>query len=223
MSVLQITCSGPNVMTGYRKNKAANDEVFYMHDGERYFRTGDMGRMVEGRFLKITGRIKEQFKLENGKYVVPAPLEDVYARSPFIGQIFICGNNNPSPIALIVPNYANLLPWCEKFAKELGVKAPTAQELADPMTQHLEIFDAPAFSDLINQEMVRVSKELKSFERPAIWQPLVHPFSQENQMLTPKMSLRRAVITAAFQDKLDALYAGKGHRVNYRSNPNKDD
>ena len=138
-------------MTGYRKNKAANDEVFYMHDGERYFRTGDMGRMVEGRFLKITGRIKEQFKLENGKYVVPAPLEDVYARSPFIGQIFICGNNNPSPIALIVPNYANLLPWCEM--KGLADKAPTADQLADKTVQHLAIFDEPAFKDLISQEV----------------------------------------------------------------------
>jgi len=37
------------------------------------------------------GRIKEQFKLENGKFVVPAPLEDVYTRSPFIAQIFITG------------------------------------------------------------------------------------------------------------------------------------
>ena len=136
-------------MTGYRKNKAANDEVFYQHDGKRYFRTGDMGRMVEGKFLKITGRIKEQFKLENGKYVVPAPLEDVFARSPYIAQIFICGNNNPSPIALIVPNYVNLVPWCEKK----GLKAPTAAELADQSAQQLALFEDPAFKDLINQEV----------------------------------------------------------------------
>jgi long-chain acyl-CoA synthetase len=152
---VQITCSGPNVMTGYRKNKAANDEVFYQHNGMRFFRTGDMGRMVEGTYLKITGRIKEQFKLENGKYVVPAPLEDVFARSPFIAQIFISGNNNPHPIALIVPNYANLLPWCQKYAAELGAKAPTPEQLANPSTANLDIFDEPAFSDLISQEVRR--------------------------------------------------------------------
>jgi len=106
-------------MTGYRNNPTANEEVFYEHEGLKYFRTGDVGKMVEGRFLKITGvschcsfieqmmivimmsmitrwcvdtgRIKEQFKLENGKFVVPASLEDVYARSPFIAQIFITG------------------------------------------------------------------------------------------------------------------------------------
>ena len=138
-------------MTGYRKNKKANEEVFYQHNGMRYFRTGDLGKMVEGKFLKITGRIKEQFKLENGKYVVPAPLEDVYARSPYIAQIMICGNNNPHPIALVVPNYANLLPWCEK--KALGGKTPTAEQIADSKTEHLEIFDAAEFKDLISQEV----------------------------------------------------------------------
>jgi len=44
-------------MTGYRNNPAANEEVFYQHEGTRYFRTGDVGKMVEGKFLKITGRI----------------------------------------------------------------------------------------------------------------------------------------------------------------------
>ena len=75
--------TGPSVMVGYRNNQAANDEVFYYdkQDGKRYFRTGDMGRMVEGKFLKLTGRIKEQYKLENGKYVVPIPLEDAMSLS----------------------------------------------------------------------------------------------------------------------------------------------
>ena len=46
------------------------------------------------------GRIKEQFKLENGKFVVPAPLEDVYTRSPFIAQIFITGKTALSCIVV---------------------------------------------------------------------------------------------------------------------------
>ena len=158
---LQITCSGPVVMTGYRKNQKANDEVFYQHEGARYFRTGDMGRMVEGKFLKITGRIKEQFKLENGKYVVPAPLEDVFTRSPYILQLFICGTNHPHPIALVVPNWANLLPWCEK--KGLSGKAPTAAQLADVSLEKLDIFDEPAFKDLINQEVCMPSLFISFF------------------------------------------------------------
>ena len=140
-------------MTGYRKNPKANAEVFYEHEGQRFFRTGDQGRMVEGKFLKITGRIKEQFKLENGKYVVPAPLEDVFTRSPYIAQMVISGTNLPNTVALIVPNWLNLLPWCEKFAKEFQAKIPTQAELADPNVKTLEIFSEPAFKDLINDEV----------------------------------------------------------------------
>ena len=62
-------------------------------------------------------------------------------------------------------------------------------------------------------QMVRMGRELKSFERPSQWLPVAQPFSQENQMLTPKMSLRRANVLAAYQDKVDALYAGKGNTV----------
>jgi long-chain acyl-CoA synthetase len=63
--------------------------------------------------------------------------------------------------------------------------------------------------------MIRVSTGIKGFERPAQWLPLVHPFSQENQMLTPKMSLRRVNVLAAYKDKIDALYAGQGNKVRY--------
>jgi len=56
---------------------------------------------------------------------------------------------------------------------------------------------------------------VKGYERPAQWLPLVQAFSQENQMMTPKMSLRRAVINTVYKDKVNALYAGKGNAVVY--------
>ena len=61
----EITVSGPNVMRQYRNNPAANEEVFFMKDGKRYFRTGDMGMLVEGRFLTVTGRFKVSLPIEN--------------------------------------------------------------------------------------------------------------------------------------------------------------
>jgi long-subunit acyl-CoA synthetase (AMP-forming) len=56
---------------------------------------------------------------------------------------------------------------------------------------------------------------VKGFERPTQWLPLVQAFSQENQMMTPKMSLRRAIITTVYKDKIAALYAGQGNKVIY--------
>merc|ERR1712072_1122869 len=54
---VEIVQAGPNVMTGYRNNEEANAEVFFVKDGHRFFRTGDLGRMVDGKFLQVTGRI----------------------------------------------------------------------------------------------------------------------------------------------------------------------
>lgn len=146
------------VMKGYRNNPKANAEVFYYHDGKRYFRTGDLGQMVEGKFLKITGRIKEQFKLENGKYVVPAPLEDACCRSPFISQMLLYGENKPHPVALIVPSMPDIAAWYEKQKLQLGAAAavmtiPTATELADTSKTTVELFNQPAFQQLITSEV----------------------------------------------------------------------
>ena len=68
-------------MKGYHNRPDANDEVFN-EDG--YFRTGDMGRFDENGYLFITGRIKEQYKIQNGKYVVPAPIEEKLTMTPYV-------------------------------------------------------------------------------------------------------------------------------------------
>ena len=47
---------------------------------------------------------------------------------------------------------------------------------------------------------------MKSFERPSKWIYTLEPFTQENQFLTPKMSLRRNNILKVFMPQIDALY-----------------
>ena len=91
----EIVVVGPNVMQGYHKRQDATDEVIFQLNGTRAFRTGDMGRIEPDEFIKITGRVKEQYKLENGKYVVPSPLEELLKLSGFINQVFIYGMNKP--------------------------------------------------------------------------------------------------------------------------------
>lgn len=73
--------------------------------GMRFFRTGDLGRFVDNRFLKVTGRIKELYKLENGKYVTPVPLEDSICRSQFVAQALVFGSDKKFNTALIVPDF----------------------------------------------------------------------------------------------------------------------
>lgn len=213
----EIVVSGPNVMRGYHNQPKATEEVIFFKDNKRFFRTGDMGCLVEGKFLKITGRIKEQFKLENGKYVVPAPLEDIYSRGPFIAQSFLYGANHPFTVLLVVPNIPDLRAWATKEKKTSLLKLfPDASK---PPVTYTEEELAPLYShedfvSAVTAEIVRNGKNVKNYEQPHIWYPLATPFSQENQMQTPKMSLRRPTIIKAYQHKIDAMYANSaGHRV----------
>src|SRR6185295_761026 len=118
----EIIVYGPNVMMGYHNRDTENKEVFTEDGG---FRTGDLGVLDDDGFLFITGRIKEQYKLENGKYVAPAPLEEHLKLSPFIVNAMVYGDNRLFNVALIVPDVEALKAW----AKERGESFGTDQEL----------------------------------------------------------------------------------------------
>jgi len=219
----EIVASGPNVMKGYRNNPKANEEVFLQIDNKRFFRTGDLGRLVEGKYLKITGRIKEQFKLENGKFVVPAPLEDIFSRGPMILQSFLYGDNKKYTILLIVPNFIEIENWAKAKHPDLLPFLPKdVKNVADlgkndeENTKLLKLYQSDAFIKKVSYEIVRHSKHAKSYERPLKWYPLLSAFTQENQMMTPKMSLRRKNVIDAYQKILDGLYQGEvGNTIEY--------
>eukprot|EP00985_Skeletonema_marinoi_P028717 scaffold25821_cov68-Skeletonema_marinoi.AAC.1 len=103
----EICCSGPNVMRGYHNNLDATNEVITLspNDKTMMFHTGDLGKFGEDGFLAVTGRIKELYKLENGKYVCPTPIEQAISMSRFISQVVVCGANRPHNVALIVPDW----------------------------------------------------------------------------------------------------------------------
>ena len=156
----EITVSGPIVMKGYHNNPQATEEVFFTYNNQRYFRTGDLGRLVEGKFLKITGRIKEQFKLENGKFVVPAPLEDIFSRGPMILQSFLYGDNKKYTILLIVPNFIEIENWAKAKHPDLLPFLPKdVKNVADlgkndeENTKLLKLYQSDAFIKKVSYEV----------------------------------------------------------------------
>jgi len=222
----EVCAAGPNIMRGYHNRPDATEKVIFYRDGKRFFRTGDMGRLVDGRYLQITGRIKEQFKLENGKYVVPAPLEDKLGRGPFVAQCFLYGANKPSCVMLLVPNLVEFKAWAADAVnkdKALAKKIAAIAALPGPQVNKAEadstmklIFEDEDFIQLITTELQRHGAGVKSYERPSAWLAIAQAFSPENEMLTPKLSLRRPNVLKVHQDSIDAMYAGRiGHQVNY--------
>ena len=86
------------LMKGYFKNPELTAKIF---DKDGYLKTGDKGVYdLEGN-LTITGRIKDQFKTDKGKYIDPSPIELELSKNTNIEQVCIVGSGLPHPIALV--------------------------------------------------------------------------------------------------------------------------
>jgi long-chain acyl-CoA synthetase len=187
----EILIFGHNVMQGYHGLDEANDEVLIERDGERGFRSGDMGYIDGDGFLFISGRIKEQYKLQNGKYVVPTPLEEKIKLSPFIANVMVHGMNMTHNVAIVVPDFESLVPW----AREQGLGS-TPEELV----KH------PKVIEKIQTEVDAQSSEFRQYEKVRAVTLCAEDFTTENGMLTPSMKLKRRAVLEKYGDDLDALY-----------------
>ena len=187
----EVICYGHNVMQGYYNLPEENEKVFTPDGG---FRTGDMGYVDADGFLFITGRIKEQYKLENGKYVVPVPIEEAIKLSPWVLNVMVHGANRPYNVAIIVPDVEKLKAW----ATEKGI--PT-----DPLPALLQHPEVMAF---FRDEIGKHTHEIKGYERVRNFALVAEDFSIDNDLLTPKMSLKRRNVVNRYESTINALYEG---------------
>jgi long-chain acyl-CoA synthetase len=189
----EVVVVGPNVMQGYHNLPAETAQVIFDLQGKRAFRTGDMGRLSRDGFLQITGRFKEQYKLENGKYVVPTVLEERLKLSGFISQAFVYGDNKPYNVCLVVPDFEAVRKWAE--AHDVKDTSPAALVVDERVRGK------------IGDEIERFGAEFKGFERPQKWALLTEEFTTENGLLTPKMSVKRREVVARYRSVIDSLYS----------------
>jgi long-chain acyl-CoA synthetase len=190
----EVMVAGPNVMVGYYNLPDQTADVIFEQEGKRIFRTGDLGKLDDEGFLFITGRVKEIYKLENGKYVAPAPLEEQLQLSGYILQVFISGFNKPYNIALIVPDAEAVLRW----ANEHGVSGSLG-----------ELCENDAVRGLIQEELDKYGADFKGYERPRKFLLVPDEMTVDNGMLTPSMKMKRRTIEEVYGERLDALYAGE--------------
>lgn len=191
----EIIVYGPNVMAGYHNRERETREAFTVDGG---FKTGDVGCLDDDGYLYITGRIKEQYKLANGKYVVPSVLESALERSPFIAEAMVYGEGKPHNVALIVPDYDALRAW----ARERGLTS--AHEAAAEIAT---LQNDPSVHALLRGEIEQSEVEHKGYERIRAFRLLPRGFSQEDGLLTPSLKLRRHRVVERFRAELDALCA----------------
>ncbi|MBR9919848.1 MAG: long-chain fatty acid--CoA ligase [Bacteroidetes bacterium] len=186
----EILVRGPNVMKGYFKDEGSTKEVL---DSFGWFHTGDTGHIVDGRFLKITGRQKDLFKTSSGKFVAPAIIETKLKSSPYIEECMILGYGKPFVTAIIIPSIPVLKNWCE---------------------EHNVHWTAPEFM-IINpkvekrmQEVVdRVNQNLEVHEQIRKFQLLHEPWTIASGKVTPTLKPIRSIIESQYAKEIENMYS----------------
>lgn len=186
----EILVKGPCVMQGYYRKPDETREAF-TPDG--WLRTGDIGRLDEDGFLTVTDRMKELLKTAGGKFVAPAPIENLLKTSPLITNAFVVGDQRKFVSVLIVPNFANL----EAEARKAGREFPAShQMISDPWAR-----------DRLAAELERLTSALAQFEKPKRFALLEQDFTHANGQLTYTMKPKRRVIEEQYRDVIERLYA----------------
>lgn len=185
----EIQVSGPNVMQGYFKKEKETAEVM-TEDG--WLRTGDRGMIDEDGFIWITGRIKEQYKLANGKYVFPAELEEDIRLLPYIENAMVYGDGKDYNVCLIIPD-CNAM---KRIAAQMQVRTDVEKLIHSTVVQ-----------EFIGIE-IRKSLEGKygKYEIPKKFLFVEENFSIENGMLTQTLKLKRREVLSVYDIRLNALY-----------------
>ena len=185
----EVLIRGPIVMQGYWQNDAANSEVF---DGERWFKTGDLGKLDEEGFLYIVGRKKELIVTAGGKNVAPAVLEDRLRAHPLVSQCMVVGDNQPFIAALVTIDQDALKAWVANNKKD-----------GASMT---DLVNDPDLIAVIQTAVDDANKAVSKAESIRKFTILPTDFTIAGGHLTAKLSVKRHVVAKEFAKEIEALF-----------------
>jgi long-chain acyl-CoA synthetase len=173
----EIRVKGEGNMKGYYKEQQMTEEAF---DEENYLKTGDMGEYDSDGFLKITGRVKDQFKTDKGKYISPGPIEVKLLSNTDIEHVCIVGTGVPQPIALV----------CLSDSAKMKSKEELIQSLA--------------------QGIGSINPSLEKYERIEKAVIMKESWTIANNMITPSLKVKRNEIEKIHLPKYPVWYQKKG-------------
>ena len=185
----EVLLKGPIVMRGYWQNDEANSEVF---EGDRWFRSGDLGRLDENGFLYIVGRKKELIVTAGGKNVAPAVLEDRLRSHPLVSQCMVVGDNRPFIAALVTIDPDMIKGWIAAHKKD----GATIESLRND----------PDLLAVIQTAVDEANKAVSKAESIRKFSILTEDFTIAGGQLTAKLSVKRHVVAQQYASEIDALY-----------------
>ncbi len=185
----EILVRGKNVMRGYY-NKP--DETAKVIDEDGYYHTGDVGYVDEDGHYYVTDRIKDLFKLSNGKYVAPLQVESLLKQSPLVSQPVAVGSGRKQVGALIVPDWDAL----KETLIEEGIDASGTRE---------EMCENPHVIKRIQRDAVELTREMNDYERVKRVYLLPREFSIDKGEMTPTLKIKRSVIDEKYSEAIDEI------------------
>lgn len=185
----EILCKGPNVMLGYYNDPELTASVF---DEEGWFHTGDIGHIEEGKFLMVTDRKKEIFKLSNGKFIAPQRVENIFKESPAIDQIMVIGEHEKFASALISPNFKYFEDW--KTSRKVNYSSND------------ELITLPEVLQFFSSEVNKMNKRLSPPERINRFRLVKDEWSPATGELSPTLKLRRKFIHEKYSEVVEQVY-----------------
>lgn len=185
----EVLTRGHHIMKGYYEQPDLTAETI---DSEGWFHTGDIGEIIDGKYLKITDRKKEIFKTAGGKYVAPQLIENKFKESTLIEQILVLGENRKFPSALIIPAFPALKNWCEKK----GIAYSTNEE----MIKNEQVI--AKYEEIVEESC----KEFGRWEQVKRFALIAKDWTITGGELTPKLSLKRKVIMEKNLEVIEKIY-----------------
>ena len=186
----EILCKGPGVMKGYYKAPELTAEVI---DEDGWFHTGDIGILEDGKYLKITDRKKEMFKLSGGKYIAPQMIENKLKASFFIEQIMVIGAGEKFASALISPNFSYLHEWCS----HRKILFQDNEELI----QNTEVLAQ------LQKEVSAINKTLGEHEEIKRFRLVSDEWTPQTGELSPTLKLKRNYVAAKYNSIIGEIYS----------------
>ncbi|HEV7645639.1 MAG TPA: long-chain fatty acid--CoA ligase [Pyrinomonadaceae bacterium] len=188
----EILIRGKNVMSGYYNKPELTAQAI---DAEGWYHSGDVGYIGDDGHVYITDRLKDLFKLSNGKYIAPQQVESLLKQSPLVGQAVVVGSGRKQTGALIVPDWEALrVALTEKGLSNAGTKE--------------ELSKKPEVVKFVQREMSEMTKELSDYERVKKVALLPREFSIEKGEMTPTLKIKRGVIDEKYNDLIDEICGG---------------
>ena len=185
----EILIRGRNVMLGYL-NKP--EETAKAIDEDGFYHTGDVGYVDEDGHFFITDRLKDLFKLSNGKYVAPQQVESLLKQSSLVSQAVVVGSGRKQVGALIVPDWETL----KQTLKEEGIATEGSLE---------ELCENPYVIKRVQRDAVEYMRELNDYERVKRVYLLPREFSIDKGEMTPTLKIKRGVIDDKYEEAIDEI------------------